>query len=91
MKEYGQETDDNIYLKFTKQLRRNVERRYITKLSWKPAAQQLLSNESRRTVGLRSFIKKLERNPELLDKYEQIIPGQLKERIIKKDRSRTNW
>ena len=91
MKEYDQETDDNIYLKFTKQLRRNVERRYITKLSWKPTAQQLLSNESRRTVGLRSFIKKLERNPELLDKYDQIIPGRLKEGIIKKGRSRTNW
>ena len=51
---------------------------------WKPGIQELPNNEMGSKARLRKLVQRLERKPELFDKYEEIIKDQEEQGIIEK-------
>ena len=72
------------YEEFAEQLTRNKDGRYETSLLWKAGHSSLPTNESGSLKRLDSLVKKLGRDPELLEKYDNIIQEQLAEGIVER-------
>ena len=73
-----------IYEEFKEQLIRNDEGWYETGLLWKPRHAQLPNNKMGSLGRLSNLVKRLKRQPMLLEKYDEIIQEQLAEGIIEK-------
>ena len=73
-----------IYEEFAEQLTRNKDGRYETSLLWRPGHDPLPTNKRGSVKRLESLIKKLERDPVQLDKYDAIIQEQLTEGIVER-------
>ena len=71
-----------IYEEFKEQLIRSDEGWYETGLSWKPRHPQLPNNKMESLGQLSNLVKRLKRQPMLLEKYDEIIQEQLAEGII---------
>ena len=79
------ESQQSVYQDFKQQLRRSEEGWYETGLLWKPRHDEPLpTNESNSLGRLNNLLKKLQRDPEMLDQYHKIIQDQLKEGIVEK-------
>ena len=77
------ESQQSVYQDFKQQLRRSEEGWYETGLLWKPRHDEPLpTNESNSLGRLNNLLKKLQRDPEMLDQYHKIIQDQLKEGIV---------
>ena len=76
--------DENVFLKFKQQLKRNEEGWYETGLVWNENEAPLKNNKSGSLGRLKSLIKRLEQNPELFESYNQIIKDQLAINVIEK-------
>ena len=73
-----------VYEEFAEQLTRNKDDRYETSLLWRAGHSSLPTNESGSLKRLDSLVKKLGRDPELLEKYDNIIQKQLAEGIVER-------
>ena len=73
---------DGIVTEFNEQLTRLPDGRYSTRLSWKLGHPPLLTNEIPSKARLKGLIKKLERKPEIMLQYHNIIADQMKQGII---------
>lgn len=73
-----------VYEEFAEQLSRNEDGRYETNLLWKPGHGTLPTNERGSIKRLDSLVKKLVREPEQFEKYDNIIQEQLNEGIVER-------
>jgi hypothetical protein len=73
-----------VYEDFKEQLSQSEEGWYETGLLWKQGHKPLPSNEPGSRRRLEGLVKKLQRDPELMDKYDKIIQDQLKEGIVER-------
>ena len=73
-----------VHQEFKDQLERSPEGWYQTGLIWKAGISDLPSNESGSKARLKKLVQRLEKQPELYDKYEEIIKEQEKEGIIER-------
>jgi hypothetical protein len=79
------ESQQSVHQDFKQQLRRSEEGWYETELLWKSRHDEPLpTNESNSLGRLNNLLKKLQRDPEMLDQYHKIIQDQLKEMIVEK-------
>ena len=77
-------SQENVYEEFQEQLTRSSEGWYQTKLPWKACHPPLPSNEVGSLKRLNSLTKRLERNPELLQRYDDIIKEQLRDGVVER-------
>ena len=73
-----------VHQEFKDQLKRSPEGWYQTGLIWKAGIPDLPSNESGSKARLKKLVQRLEKQPELYDKYEEIIKELEKEGIIER-------
>ena len=79
-----------VYDEFKEQLVRSKEGWYETKLPWK-ANHTKLPNIKEESLGrLNSLVKQLQKDPDLFEKYDEIIKDQLAKRIVEKAPSEAN-
>ena len=79
------ETDQgNVYGEFVEQLHRSEEGWYESGLLWKPGHGRLLTNEQGSIKRLESLVRKLQREPGMIDKYDENIQEQLTEGIVER-------
>ena len=79
------ETDqESVYGEFIEQLHRSEEGWYESGLLWKPGHGRLLTNEHASIARLEGLVRKLQRDPDMIDKYDEIIQDQLKEGIVER-------
>ncbi|XP_068757909.1 uncharacterized protein [Montipora capricornis] len=79
------ETDqESVYGEFIEQLHRSEEGWYESGLLWKPGRGRLLTNEHGSIARLEGLVRKLQRDPDMIDKYDEIIPDQLKEGVVER-------
>ena len=76
------EQEENLIEEFGEQLVRKQDGSYVTGLLWKAVKPKLDTNEARSKARLASTLKKLVRDPEKLQAYNEIMETQLKEGII---------
>ena len=74
----------SVYDEFKAQLTRRPEGWYETGLLWKTGHPQLHNNHNGSLGRLSSLVRRLKRDPALLDEYDQIIQEQLEEGIVEK-------
>ena len=73
-----------VYEDFKEQLNQSEERWYKTGLLWKPRVDHLPSNKRGSPARLTKLVQRLEKKPDLLKQYEEIIEGQERQGIIEK-------
>ena len=73
-----------VYSEFKEQLVRHPEGWYATGLLWKARHPPLPNNRNGSLQRLSSLVKKLQRVPGHLDKYDKIIQDQLEEGIVER-------
>ena len=73
-----------VYDDFKEQLRRSDEGWYETGLLWKHGHDLLPNNECGSLRRLESLIKKLQKEPNLLAQYDEVIQDQLAKEILEK-------
>lgn len=73
-----------VYDDFKEQLRRSDEGWYETGLLWKHGQDLLPNNECGSLRRLESLIKKLQKEPNLLAQYDEVIQDQLAKGIVEK-------
>ena len=66
------------------QLRRSDEGWYETGLLWKHSHDLLPNNKQGSLRRLESLLKKLQKEPDLLDKYDEVIQDQLAKGIVER-------
>ena len=74
----------SVYGEFIEQLDRSEEGWYESGLLWKPGHGRLLTNEHGSIARLEGLVRKLQREPGMIDKYDEIIQEQLKEGIVER-------
>ena len=74
--------NDELYQEFKEQLGRDESGCYETNLLSKANSPELPTNKLGSLRSLESLLKRLKKDPELLQEYDQIIRDQLKEGII---------
>ena len=84
MEDYSCGDQQEVYKEFKEQLKQTPEGWYETSLMWKTTDKPLNSNEVGSLARLRTLLWKLEKNPDLLDQYDNVIKQQLSEGIIEK-------
>ena len=77
------ENFDPVFEKFKKQLTRSPEGWYETNLLWK-SDEMIGSNKNGSLGRLNNLIKKLKKDPELFQKYDEIIQNQIQDGIAEK-------
>lgn len=75
---------EGVYAEFKEQLERHPEGWYQTGLPWKANHPKLATNEQGSLRRLDNLVKKLERQPNMLEKYDNIIQDQLTQGIVEK-------
>ena len=73
----------SVYEDFKEQLRRSDEGWYETGLLWKHGHDLLPNNEQGSLRRLESLLKKLQKEPNLLAQYDEVIQDQLAKGIVK--------
>ena len=84
LKEDASDVDNDIYQRFKDQLEINEEGWNETNIMWKQFSPALPSNKTGSLGRLRGLLRKLRKNPKLLQQYDQIIRDQLKGGIVKR-------
>ena len=79
-----EEEQDIVQQEFSEQLQRSLEGWYETGLMWKSGIKELPNNETGSKARLKKLVQRLERKPELFDKYEEILKDQEEQGIIEK-------
>eukprot|EP00794_Sanderia_malayensis_P013528 gene13528-biopygen10795 len=74
----------SVYQEFKEQLVQRDDGRYETSLPWKAKHQPLPTNETVAKSRFNSLVRRLEKEPNLLETYNNIIEQQLKEGIVEK-------
>ena len=74
----------SVYGEFIEQLDRSEEGWHESGLLWKPGHGRLLTNEHGSIARRESLVRKLQREPGMIDKYDEIIQEQLKEGIVER-------
>lgn len=74
----------NVYGNFIEQLHQSEDGWYETGLSWKPDHLPLPTNERGSIKRLEGLVRKLEREPGMIDKYDQVIQEQLAQGIVER-------
>ena len=69
---------------FIEQLHRREEGWYETRLLWKAGHAALPTNERGSIKILESLLKKLQREPGMMDRYDQVIQNQITQGIVEK-------
>ena len=82
IKDKNEGGNDEVYQEFKEQLGRDETRSYETNLLWKANSPELPTNKLGSLHRLESLLKRLKKDPELLQQLDQIIQDQLKEGII---------
>jgi uncharacterized protein YoxC len=77
-------SQENVYEEFQEQLTRSPEGWYQTGLPWKASHPPLRSNEVGSLKRLNSLTKRLEKSPDLLEKYDKIIKEQLEDGVVER-------
>ena len=78
------EVRDSVYQDFRAQLKRTEDGRYQTGLIWKSDISELPNNKAGSRARSGKLMQRLERQPELYDKYEKILIDQEEQGIIEK-------
>ena len=78
------EVRDSVYQDFRAQLKRTEDGRYQTGLIWKSDILELPNNKAGSRARLGKLVQRLEKQPELYDKYEKILIDQEEQGIIEK-------
>ena len=81
----GDRSEDDqgiVFDEFVEQLQRTKEGWYQTGLLWKQGHGPLPTNEQASKKRLEYLLRKLDRQPGMLDKYDEIIQSQLTEGIV---------
>ncbi|XP_028405750.1 uncharacterized protein LOC114528320 [Dendronephthya gigantea] len=73
-----------VYDDFKEQLRRSEEGWYETGLIWKQGHGPLPSNEHGSLKRLDNLVKKLRRDPNLMNEYDEIIQNQIAEGVVER-------
>ena len=77
-------SQENVYEEFQEQLTRSPEGWHQTGLPWKACHPPLPRNEAGSLKRFNSLTKRLERNPELLQRYNDIIKEQLRDGVVER-------
>ena len=72
----------SVYEEFKEQLVQREDGRYETSLPWKATHPALPTNEAVAKARINSLMRRLEKQPELLQAYHTIIQDQLREGIV---------
>ena len=80
----GEEYSEPVHTEFRDQLERNEEGWYQTGVIWKPNIPDLPDNEKGSKARHHKLIQRLERQPDLYDKHEEILTDQINQGIIEK-------
>lgn len=75
---------DIVYEEFKEQLARNPEGWYETGLLWKGNHPPLPNNKHGSLKRLENLVRKLEKQPQMLEKYDAIIQDQLTQGIVER-------
>ena len=84
LKDSSTNNQDNVYEEFREQLTRSSEGWYQTGLPWKANQPALANNEAGSLRRLNNLTKRLEKQPEVLEKYNNVIKEQLDEGIVER-------
>ena len=74
----------SVYEEFKEQFIRSPEGWYETSLPWKGSHPSLPNNETGSLKRLNNLVKKLEKQPNMLKRYNNIIRDQLAQRIVER-------
>ena len=74
----------NVYKEFKEQLGRSQEGYYETGLLWKANHPPLANNEAGSLRRLESLVKRLQKQPNLLERYDSVIQDQLTQGIVER-------
>jgi hypothetical protein len=74
-----------VYKEFQEQLKQSDEGWYETGLLWKHSHNPLPNKEKNSLGRLSGLLRKHRRDPELLNQYDDIMQGQLKQGIVEKN------
>ena len=80
------ELDDNIALNKFKETLRYENGRYTVAWPWKDEKPDLHENRALALGRLKSLIRRMKDNPDLVQKYDEIIEYQLKQGVVEKVR-----
>lgn len=75
-----------MYGEFIEQLHQSEEGWYESELLWKPGHAPLPTNERGGSKRLESLVRRLQREPGMIDKYNQVIQEQLAQGIVESNR-----
>ena len=78
----GENDVSDIHYEFNESITQDINGRYEVKIPWIPGQEIKESNEAQSRSRLRNVERKLSRNPELREAYQNIIEEQIKERIV---------
>ena len=76
--------EQSIYEDFNEQLRQSKEGWYETGLLWKSGMEDLPSNERGSRAMLTKLVQRLEKKPDVMKQYQEIIKDQERQGIIEK-------
>ena len=76
--------EDTVHTNFKERLKQSDKGWYETGLMWKQSKENLQNNETGSLRRLQNLIVKLQKSPDLLETYDNIISNQLKEGIVEK-------
>ena len=82
IKDKNESRNDEVYQEFKEQLGRYETGCCETNLLWKASSPELPTNKLGSLSRLQILLKRLRKDPELFQQYDQIIRDQLKEGII---------
>ncbi|XP_028405771.1 uncharacterized protein LOC114528347 [Dendronephthya gigantea] len=82
LKDHPQHYQQFIYKEFQEQLTQSDEGWYETRLLWKPGHDPLPNNKRNSIGRLSGLLKRLQRDPELLTQYDDIIQNQKIQGIV---------
>ena len=84
------DSDDDIALKTFNETLQYQNGRYMVTWPWKEERPDLPDNKALALGRLQSLVKKMKKNPQLIQKYDEIIKDQLKRGVIEQVKSESN-
>jgi hypothetical protein len=84
LKDHPTGDQSNVYQEFKEQLVRTPDDWYKTGLLWKGNHPPLANNKEGSIKRLESLVRKLDKQPDMLEKYDSIIKDQLSQGIVER-------
>ena len=84
LKDSPESDQGSLYDEFIEQLDRSKKGWYESGLLWKPGHGRLLTNEHGSIARLEGLVTKLQQEPGMIDKYDEIIYKQSKEGVVER-------